>query len=185
MKSKPERNTNGGKNYQHKKTASGKKKVYKKSFKYHGCSEIGHIRRNCPNVKSKKTVDSEQAYINEVMSVEHDSKSWIVDTGATDHITNNKVLLISFEYFTTPIKINVGDQSSMEAVGKGTVKFVAEVNGQWLKGCMYNALCAPSARRNLFTVTLALDNGLTFQSSKTECKFMKDGVIKARGVRVG
>lgn len=32
--------------------------------------------------------DAEQAYVSEFMVAEYNDKSWIMDTGATDHITN-------------------------------------------------------------------------------------------------
>lgn len=119
------------------------------------------------------------------MIAEPNDRAWITDTGATDHITDNKDWFTSFECFKTPLKINIGDQTTMVALGKGTIKFEAAVDGQWIKSRMDNVLCAPSARRNLLSVTTAMDNGLLFRSSKNECEFVKDGIVKSRGVRVG
>lgn len=118
------------------------------------------------------------------MVAEPNNRLWIVDTGATDHITNNKDWFVSFECFKTPFEINIGDQSKMVALGKGTIKFEAAVDGQWIKSHMNNVLYAPSARRNLLSVITALDNGLKFQSSKSECEFVKDGVVKSRDMRI-
>lgn len=50
------------KNQQQKKTAGLKNKSKKKSFKCYGCGEVGHIRRNCPSAKLKKTTDNEQTF---------------------------------------------------------------------------------------------------------------------------
>lgn len=43
--------------------------------------------------------------MNEVVAAEHDNKSWIVDTGATDHITNDNT------WFTTLVKIKKVSQA--------------------------------------------------------------------------
>lgn len=73
----------------------------------------------------------------------------------------------------------------MEAFGKSTIKFKSFVNNKWLPCHMVNVLYIPDARRNLFSVTSALGNGLNFNSTKIKCEFVKDGVVKAYGVRYG
>lgn len=88
------------------------------------------------------------------MVAEPNIHSWIVDTGATDHITNICCWFTSFECFKTPLKINTGNQSAMMAFGKGTIKFEAAVDGQWIKSRMDNVLYASNARRNLLSVRL-------------------------------
>lgn len=50
---------------------------------------------------------------------------------------------------------------------------------------MENILYVPIARRNLFSVVSALDKGMLFNYSKSWCEFVRDGVVKARGVRAG
>lgn len=77
----------------------------------------------------------------------------------------------------------VGNKSTMDAVGKGTIKFKAHVDGKWLPCRMENVLHVPTARRNLFSVSSVLDKGMKFNSSKDSCEFRKNGVIKARGIR--
>lgn len=47
---------------------------------------------------------------------------------------------------------------------------------------MDKVLYVPTARRNLFSVTSALDKGMSFHSSKNGFKFVKNNIVKARGV---
>jgi len=75
----------------------------------------------------------------------------------TDHVTHHNEWFSSFEYFKTPIKIYIGNKSTMDALGKGTIKFEAMINGKWLPCYIENVLYVPTARRNLFSVTSALD----------------------------
>ncbi|XP_071637530.1 uncharacterized protein [Temnothorax longispinosus] len=142
IKGEREDGTSGGR-CQQKSTSENTKTRKKRIFKCYGCGGTGHIHRNCPSAKSsKKATDIKQAYVSEVLGAEYNDKSWIVDTGATDYITNDNTWFTTFEHFVTPVKIKVGDQSTMEALGKGTIKFEAAVDGRWVKECMYDVLYA-------------------------------------------
>lgn len=44
------------------------------------------------------------------MTGELDSDSWIVDSDATDHVTNRNDWFASFEYFKKPAKIYIGNK---------------------------------------------------------------------------
>lgn len=57
------------------------------------------------------------------------------------------------------------------STGKNTIKFEANVGDEWLPSIMKN-MYIPNIRGNLFSVTSALDNGLSFRSSKTSCEFL-------------
>ena len=171
---------------------AGNSKEKKPNFKCYGCGGKGHIRRNCPkkqigqkDFSARNGGDSDQAFISEVMNAEIDNDVWVIDSGATDHITCHKDWFSTFECFVEPVTINVGNKSTMDALGKGRINFEAAVNGKWLQCHMEDVLFVPSARRNLFSVPCAVDKGLKCSTSKTECVFTKDGVVKARGVRVG
>lgn len=182
-------NTYGGKDNQPKKPVEstiGKGKDKEKSIKYrcYKCGGIGHFRKDCLSKKEKRK-DDDETFICEVLNTELDCSSWIVDSGATDHVTHHGEWFSSFEHFKMPAKIHIGNKSTMDALGKGTIKFEALVNGKWLSCRMENVLYVPTARRNLFSVTSALDRGMSFNSSKNGCEFTKDGIVKARGVRVG
>jgi len=48
--------------------------------------------------------------------------SWILDTGATDHVTYNKRNFITF-YKIKPVNINLPNGSSIKACHAGTVQF--------------------------------------------------------------
>lgn len=71
----------------------------------------------------------------------------------------------------------------MDAVGKGSIKFEACVDGnEWVPCTMENVLHVPKARRNLLSVITATEKWLIFVSTKNGCEFFQDGIVKARGV---
>ena len=48
-------------------------------------------------------------------------EKWIIDSGATSHITFQKHLLHDYREFDTPEKIGIGDGRVVDAVGTGSV----------------------------------------------------------------
>jgi hypothetical protein len=52
--------------------------------------------------------------------------------------------------------------------GKRSVKFEAMVDKKWLSCRMENVSYIPTAHRNLFSVTSALDRDMSFNSSKND-----------------
>jgi hypothetical protein len=167
-----------------------------KKFKCYGCNKPGHIKRNCPNTKINKSVKhqmseerEDQAFvseISEILSSECCSNDiWVVDSGATNHVTPHRDLFETFHTLEKPLIIHLGSKSTMDAIGKGNIRFEAMINGSWNSCVMENVLYVPDARRNLFSVTAAIDKGLIFVSDKNGCEFIKNGVVKARGVRSG
>ena len=158
------------------------------NFRCYKCNGIGHLRRDCKKKKqgdsTSKNGSKDEAFVCVALNVE-EKDVWIVDSGATDHVTHHDEWFVSFERFMSPVKIHIGDKSTMDAIGKGSIKFEALVDEKWTSCRMENVLYVPTARRNLFSVTSALDKGMSFASSKSRCKFMKDGTVKAQGVRTG
>ena len=66
---------------------------------------------------------------------------WIVDSGASSHMTQRRELLINYEEFKEPQKVCLGDGRTVEALGKGNIRFVMSFKTSEPKRItMYNAL---------------------------------------------
>ena len=187
----------GSGSFQKKKEQNRKKNPgNKKKFKCYNCGEVGHLKRDCPNPKQSsksEATDSGKvrvAFIAEAQNAEVRTdlglqQTWVVDSGATDHMTHNRNWFTSFQMFTDPIDVRTGNNATMKAVGQGTIDFDAEVDGKWLPCTMRDVLFVPDSRKNYFSVTAANDRGFDFKSSKTSCEFLLNGEVVARGVRRG
>ncbi|XP_033360027.1 uncharacterized protein LOC117238931 [Bombus vosnesenskii] len=55
---------------------------------------------------------------------------WIIDSGATDHMTGRQEWFSVFEEFDNTVKIEIGDDTFMDACGKGKIRVETFVGGK-------------------------------------------------------
>lgn len=84
-------------------------------------------KRNCSERKQKIKKESDEQVLDAL-----DDEAWIMDSGATDHLTHRRGLFSIFEDLSTPLKIQIGGKSSTDAVCKGSIQLVANIDGKWL-----------------------------------------------------
>lgn len=99
--------------------------------------------------------------------------SWLVTSGATDHMTNKPDLFSTFTSFKTPLMVRLANGSKVPAIGKGTIAIHSHL-------LLYNALLVPSFPMSLLSVKqLCLKNhcqviftadGCIFQDMKNRMK---------------
>ncbi len=110
------------------------------SWKPLGCFECGdldHYHRNCPKLKKRsvgsmhnaKTAEedcsdseSDEMFAASTDSVNLQMDKWLVDSGASSHMTREKKLITDSCKFETPQKVGLGDRSTAEAVGVGSIR---------------------------------------------------------------
>ena len=78
--------------------------------------------RNQPHSEATKVVDPEEEYLfaaTGFSSIES-SQNWLIDSGCTNHMTNNKDLFNELSNIST-LKVRVGDDKFITVNEKGTV----------------------------------------------------------------
>ncbi|KAL5780664.1 hypothetical protein ACOSQ2_011401 [Xanthoceras sorbifolium] len=73
------------------------------------------------------------------------TKPWILDSGATDHITSDSTLLTKTQSSSIPI-VNLPTGSTASITSTGTVSFNSNIT-------LDDVLCVPSFRLNLISVS--------------------------------
>jgi len=103
-----------------------------------GCNKVGHFIRDCPRRKKADSYmptykartaeenhsesDSDGAFATSMRLEESVQMGrWLVDSGASAHMTQRKTILINYREFEKPSKVGLGDGSTVEAVGVGNV----------------------------------------------------------------
>ena len=119
------------------------------------CKKAGHIQRDCPERKKsphKADVAVEEEESNSAFPASTDrpqTDKWLVDSGASSHMTCNKELLVDYHEFDSPEKVGLGDGRTVSALGYGNVhlKMLFKVS-QPKKSIMYRVLYVPKLACN-------------------------------------
>ena len=74
---------------------------------------------------------------------------WIIHSGATQHMTFQRKNLEDYVEFKEPSVVNLGDNRSILAYGKGAYHVKAVVDGKLQKIALHNVLYLPKLDKNL------------------------------------
>ncbi|KAF2350570.1 hypothetical protein FHG87_018676 [Trinorchestia longiramus] len=75
-----------------------------------------------------------------------DCDSWIVDSGATQHMCNKKNQLLSYSDLSSPLRIEIGDGRALKGVGVGDVRLKKTLPNMQVAFCTkeIDIVCCPS-----------------------------------------
>ena len=166
------------------------------------CNERGHVQSDCAKKKaddrersSSEACDRHEASVafarNEPPCDENDytclvvdestkvrSDEWIVDSGASTHMTYDRSLFKTFKM--KPVsKVRVGNMCNLEVRGSGCVQLELDVNGTSKKCMLTNVLYVPRLGYNLLSVSAMNDRGAEVKFVKGLCHVVKNSVVVA------
>lgn len=93
------------------------------------------------------------------------SPLWIIDSGATCHMTSNKCLLDCFKPFNTQRKVKVANGESLDIVGYGTTKLSDRL-------ILTHVLFVPKLDCNLISVRKLMENNCWTLFTPLKCYFL-------------
>lgn len=163
----PNKNKQGANSGNYKK---GGKKQVKKCYL---CNQNGHWRPECPlksaidaairnssnDISSSRTNKKDHksgAIVAEVNKFFGKSNEWIVDSGATEHMSFNRGSFTDYEVLGRPKTVKFEDDSYGEGIGFGTVNVETE-NG--IEFSLTKVLYIPQLRRKLLSISAATKLG--------------------------
>ena len=122
--------------------------------------------------------------IEEVCSSAHTpavDESWILDSGASQHMTNKKNWYSSWKPLQEPINVIVGNDAKIPAEGLGNISFLASTGE---KKQLTDVLYVPKIKRNLLSIAAITDRGLKVNFKRTKAQIV-DSTRKlvGKGVR--
>ncbi len=171
----------------------------RKQIRCFDCGETGHVRRNCPRKKrlgspglahrvkiaeeESSVSDSDGVFTVTVGSVDSPRMGrWLVDSGASRHMTREKELLTDYREFEKPEKVGLGDGRTVEAMGVGNVhvRMVFKVS-EPKRAVLHQVLYVPKLACNLLSVRATAAKGNTVKFGRSKC-WIRDGNGKLRGM---
>uniref|UniRef100_A0A1Y1LCN3 Endonuclease n=1 Tax=Photinus pyralis TaxID=7054 RepID=A0A1Y1LCN3_PHOPY len=136
--------------------------------------------KGCDNGREKSN-----AFVVSAMNCKSSSGTWLVDSGASEHMCYERDLFVNYRKLTLEKEVVIGDGKKINAVGIGQIQLLA-FNGQlWIPTTIYNVLHVPMLTTNLFSVSSATDKGYIMISDSKHMKFMKDNQPRAVANRQG
>ncbi|CEG46142.1 FOG: Transposon-encoded proteins with TYA, reverse transcriptase, integrase domains in various combinations [Plasmopara halstedii] len=124
------------------------------------CDQFGHRKWSCPASKRSDTDDT-------VFAVgEEKSSGWLVDSGATFHMTPQRKDLFDNKGLGTSIEAAITDEKNLLIKGAGTVKLTG-LDGKGIR--MVQALHIPGIDRRLLSGGKLAEIGMSADSSRSSC----------------
>jgi len=114
-------------------------------------------KKNDEKEKANHTCeDHEQMFVVALSANDHTTYDWIVNSGAMQHMTFQQ------EWFTMYERISprfMGDDTILEAIGKGSIKATMQVGGQLTHTTITQVLHVPKMKNNLISVSKLIFEG--------------------------
>ena len=98
-------------------------------------------------------------------------ENWIIDSGATSHMCNNKKLFRELNTLRKPQEVTLGDEHVLEVTAEGTVPLQMLLpDGRTQRCNLNNVLFVPKLSHNLLSVSKASEAGKTTKFNSARCE---------------
>ena len=168
-----------------KELTAGQNKGFRKPFTCHYCHKPGHFKKDCQKYlaaqkkqasvaeKKKPTGSGGETFVTIHALASTSSGAWIIDSGATCHMCNDKELFVDVRHLNTPQQVTLGDGSLLEGPAEGTVKLDMILPGGSTQKCkLKDVLYVPKLSYSLLSVSKASEAGKTTKFDKSGCNIL-------------
>lgn len=137
------------------------------------CGQPGHKARDCPTKKKDQSRGGRSVAF--VASDQDLKDCWVLDSGATRHMTSCKEDLLDFLPLKKPIQVSFGNNQKADAVGFGRVQLTPDVQ-------LHDVLYVPVLMTSLVSVKRITQHGGSVSFTGDACQILHDGnvVLSAR-----
>ena len=169
-----------------KALVAGNRSTPKKPFTCHYCKKPGHFKRDCrkflASQRKQQAASTAEAKNGEeglvtihALATTTSKGSWIVDSGATCHMSNNRDLFVNLRELQTPQEVTLGDGRTLEGTAEGTVKLETLLPDGTTKTCrLENVLLVPNLSYSLLSVSKACNAGKITKFNKSGCEILNE-----------
>lgn len=112
----------------------------------------------------------------------NETDSWIIDSGASRHITHRREWFSKF-HASTGETVALGDNDTCEVISSGTITIERLIGDKWYESRIENVLYVPKIRKNLFSVEVCTSKGYEFASKEQGVTLTRDNEVYGQGVK--
>lgn len=121
----------------------------RQSVQCFNCRKYGHMKRNCPNPKLKKSKNRKA-----IKDTPKGSDAWVLDSGSSIHVCSRKDYFDEFEQSRGFVSLGDGSTCGVKGVGKIKLKLSTG------RVCILDDVrYVPSMRKNLISLSRVASNG--------------------------
>lgn len=158
------------------------------------CKKPGHLKGDCNEYKKwkakresggdgksshKVNKAEERQFLFIAKANEAPTSGWILDSGATRHVTNDKKFFLSLdETYSGVIEVGNGEFVEVKGKGSGKLRFMDE-RDRSREANANDVLYAPAVVGNLLSVRRLVENGMSVEFNERFCE------IKSNGRQIG
>lgn len=121
--------------------------------------------------------------VEHAMTVKTPNQKWIVDSGTTTHMCNNRHLFREFHTLHHQPEVTLGDGHALKATGRGKVSLQMITPKGKVKCTLHDVLLVPRLAYNLFSVAKSTEAGKTTEFSNSTCSIWDGNRLVAKGFR--
>lgn len=115
-----------------------------------------------------------------------DDLQFVIDSGCTDHIVNNRSSLVDIKKLDKPIEVSVAETGKAMTVTEcGDLQIYSRVNEREIPGVFKNVLISPKARYNLLSVSRVEESGGEVKFKDGVAQISVNGIVVGQGKRIG
>ncbi|KAE8966726.1 hypothetical protein PR001_g28311 [Phytophthora rubi] len=133
------------------------------------CNKFGHKRDNSPELKNDKSKD--EFVFSATNSAQVHGGTWLLDSGASCHMTDELTHFDDYQELKAPISITVASGQQFPAKGNGSVRFSLR-SGRVVK--LTNVLYVPQLDRKLVSVPALTARGVLVQFDRDRATLSVD-----------
>jgi len=152
------------------------------SGRCHYCNKEGHWKNKCLKRKGdlqKGTSNGHLAFMG-LSSQQREMTEWIIDLGASRHLTANQALLKDYIKIR-PTTIMIGNGKEITAIGQGNITIPTSSGTILLAGVLH----VPQIGSNLLSVASIVDHGFRVEFTEDTCSVNKGDILQGIGRRQG
>eukprot|EP00795_Rhopilema_esculentum_P015740 gene15740-biopygen5155 len=98
-----------------------------------------------------------------------EANTWIIDSGASQHMSWCKERMVNFREFAVPEKVRLGDNRVVLAQGTGSVWVKVKVKGKWKPVELAEVLFVPDLAKNLLSISAIVKRNLSVDFNEDKC----------------